>query len=100
MTTLRYAGPTLRLRYTDATDLWILHDLPGSHGYSVRVIGNPDNGSYEWVVEQAGKLSHSDCGYGDPDVALRDGLIAMHGLPRHELCSDSTIQRFNVSTTP
>lgn len=74
-------GPQLNLHYTDASDLVVLHHLPMSDGYSVRVVGNPDNASYEWVIERGGKLFHSDCGYGDSDIALRDGLIAMHGLP-------------------
>lgn len=71
------------LHYTDANDLAVLHHLPMSPGYSVKVVGNPANGSYEWVVERNGKLTHSDCGYGDSDIALRDGLIEMHGLPTH-----------------
>ncbi len=78
----RYTEHKLRLRYTDADDLSVLHHLPMSEGWSVRVVGNPDNCAYEWVVERAGKVEHSDCGYGDPDIALRDGLIAMHGFPK------------------
>lgn len=82
VTRARYRGPRLKLRYTDAEDLTVLHSLRMGDGYSVLVVGNPENGSYEWVIARAGKLDHSDCGYGDSDIALRDGLIAMHGLPR------------------
>lgn len=77
-----YVGPKLTLRYTDANNLTVIHHLPGSVGYAVWVVGNPGNASYEWIVESAGKRrEHSDCGYGDSDVALRDGLIVRHGLP-------------------
>lgn len=77
----KYAGPPLKLRYTDATRLTVLYLIEMSDGYSVEVVGNPEDGSYEWVLFREGKLEHSDCGYGDSDIALRDGLIAMHGLP-------------------
>jgi hypothetical protein len=81
-TRARYAGPRLQLYYTNADDLVVIHHLPMSCGYSVSVVGNPGWASYEWVIERSGKVEHSDCGYGDADIALRDGLIAMHGLPR------------------
>lgn len=80
----RYTGPRLELRYTDPDDLAVLYHLPGSPGWSVRVIGNPVMGSYEWLIEESGNLRHSDCGYGDSDIALRDGLIARFGLPGHD----------------
>jgi hypothetical protein len=48
----------------------------------VEVVGDPDNGCYEWIIRTLeGVLEHSDCGYGMPSVALRDGLIAYYGLP-------------------
>ena len=77
----RYTGPKLTLHYTDADDLSVLHHIPMRTGCSIRVIGNPDNGAYEWLVEREGRLEHSDCGYGDSDIALRDGLIVLHGIP-------------------
>lgn len=41
----------------------------------VLVVGDPDNGSYEWVVLVKGKVdSYSDCGFGISEIALRDGL--------------------------
>ena len=50
------------------------------------VVGDPANVSYEWVIrDTAGEvLHHSDCGYGDDVVALRDGLIAYCGSPDAE----------------
>lgn len=45
----------------------------------VRVIGDPDNGAYEWVIVECGKVtSHSDCAYGQSTIALRDGLTEYH----------------------
>lgn len=49
---------------------------------SVDVVGDPEMGSYEWIIMRNGKSAeHSDCGYGSPEVALRDGLIAYCGMP-------------------
>lgn len=48
----------------------------------VGVVGDPDNAAYEWVVVSADSvLNHSNCAYGSPEIALRDGLIAALGLP-------------------
>lgn len=63
------------LHYTDVTDLRTLYDIAVDWEVRVKVIGNPDNGSYEWLIERAGELLHSDCGYGSADIALRDGLL-------------------------
>jgi hypothetical protein len=47
----------------------------------VLVVGQPENGAYEWVIVNHGKVErHSDCGYGMPSIAMRDGLIAYHGV--------------------
>jgi len=75
----KYTGK-LKLKYTDADDLEIVHSIRMSEGYSLTVAGNCGNGSYEWVCEIGGKISHSDCGYGDSDIALRDGLLVMHPM--------------------
>lgn len=88
-----YTGPKPDMYYTDASDLWVLHSLPMSDGYSVKVVGNPDMGSYEWMVECGGKIEHSDCGYGDSDIALRDGLIVMHGYPQEVIKRKSIEER-------
>lgn len=49
---------------------------------TVEVIGDRSNASYEWWILRKGLvIHHSDCGYGTPESALRDGLIAFLGLP-------------------
>lgn len=41
----------------------------------ILVIGDPDNGAYEWVKLHANKVkASSDCGYGISEIALRDAL--------------------------
>ena len=40
----------------------------------VGVFGDGDNGSYEWFYCTPSRVAHSDCGYGSPMAALRDGL--------------------------
>jgi hypothetical protein len=49
----------------------------------VEVIGDPDNGCYEWVIRNAaGKIvEHSDSGYGSTETALRDGIAAYYHEP-------------------
>lgn len=47
---------------------------------TVEVFGDPENGAYEWLIRRAGKIEkHSDCGYGQAAIALRDGLNAYFG---------------------
>lgn len=46
------------------------------------IVGDPEMGGYEWVLVNHGDVEkHSDCGYGQRSIALRDGLIEYHGLP-------------------
>jgi hypothetical protein len=46
------------------------------------IVGQPENGAYEWVIVVHDKVEgHSDVGYGQRSIALRDGLIAYHGAP-------------------
>lgn len=48
----------------------------------VVIVGDPDNGCYEWMIRTPqGIERHSDVGYGDSAIAMRDGLIAYFGLP-------------------
>lgn len=65
--------------YTGPANIRLLYRMPGD-GVSdlIDVIGDPDNGAYEWVLrDSAGKIvKHSDCGYGSTVAAMRDGLIA------------------------
>lgn len=73
------AAKALKLDYTSAVDecyrIWF------DHVHQLVVIGDLANASYEWVIEGHGKIcAHSNDGYGDTSVALRDGLIAYHGL--------------------
>lgn len=50
------------------------HDCMGTR---LLIVGDPDNGGYEWAILREGKVeSHSNDGYGISEVALRDGLIA------------------------
>jgi hypothetical protein len=59
-----------------------LHSLPAEMDDLIEVVGDPDNGCYEWIIRTpAGIERHSDEGYGIPLVALRDALIAYYGLP-------------------
>jgi hypothetical protein len=77
----------LDLHYSEPC--FVLHELDLGDGYFIRVIGDPDNGAYEWCVERPesakryGKpaIEYSDAGYGQTEIALRDGLIAYFGLP-------------------
>ena len=45
------------------------------------VIGDPDNGQYEWMIVGPGDVicGHSDMGYGIPSVALMNGLVTYWG---------------------
>lgn len=54
------------------------------------IVGQPENGAYEWVIVNHGVVEkHSDCGYGMRSIALRDGLIAFHGMaPLYEATAD------------
>ncbi|WP_334043645.1 hypothetical protein [Burkholderia ambifaria] len=70
----------LRFKFTGAchTVKTISVGLDGRVG----VVGDPENAAYEWVVVSANSVKeHSDCAYGSPEIALRDGLIAALGLP-------------------
>lgn len=67
----KYTGPAKVLMTVDV-------DLDAE----LLIVGQPEMGSYEWVIVSHGKIeSHSDCGYGQMSIALRDGLIAYHGAP-------------------
>lgn len=72
--------PRLELRYTDPSHLSRIHHLDGdSPGDSIEVVGDPDNASYEWVVRRGDELKHSDVGYGQSSIALRDALVDYYG---------------------
>ena len=79
----------LQLKLDYSTPVCILHELEIEDGYFIRVIGDPDNGAYEWLIERPKPTPYtnrpavefSNCGYGISEVAFRDGLIAYYGLP-------------------
>lgn len=49
-------------------------------------VGNPENASYEWVVQNDTRvIAHSNCGYGMCSAALRDGLLAACGYPNNPI---------------
>jgi hypothetical protein len=70
-------------RFNYTTNKAVMHSIEvGMSDSYVEVVGDPDNGSYEWIIRKPeGITEHSDCGYGITSVALRDGLIAYYGLP-------------------
>lgn len=67
------------LRYTEAKHLYARIDLYGYVPESERfllVVGDGDNGAYEWAVtSEAGKVArHSDEGFGGAVMALKAAL--------------------------
>jgi len=78
-----FAGkPVFRMpRFKYTGDSKILMTVSVDMEADLLIVGQPENGAYEWVIVNHGKVeSHSDCGYGMKSIALRDGLIAYHGL--------------------
>lgn len=62
----------------------IIYDLPLDDGDRLLVVGDPDNGGYEWCFlfgSGEPQIQSSNCAYGCSTVALRDGLVKYHGLP-------------------
>jgi len=51
------------------------HRVDADRGNEVVVVGDPQNGSYEWLIRTpaGGVVQHSDDGYGDP--AQRGGVL-------------------------
>lgn len=75
----------LRVHFRYTANRRVLHSIPVDLNGAVVVAGDPDNAAYEWVVCDHGRVSaHSDCAYGNPEIALRDGLIAYYGLPAEQ----------------
>lgn len=67
-------------RYTSDSRVLVSVDI--DIDAELHIVGQPENGAYEWVVVNHGNVErHSDCRYGQISIALRDGLIAFHGLP-------------------
>lgn len=73
---LSYKAP--KLKYTEPRAEIFCVPVDGG---IITVIGDPDNGAYEWCLVEHGVITeHSDCGYGMATVALRDGMIAYHPI--------------------
>lgn len=73
---------TRKLEYTRAAT--VLQQIHVDMSRTLCVVGDPNSGSYEWAVIRHGNdaiESHSNCGYGDCAIALRDGLCAYFGNP-------------------
>ena len=68
--------PAYKLHYTPPVRT--VHTIDVDYGdVTVEVFGDPENGAYEWLIRRDGKIEkHSDCGYGQAAIALRDGLNA------------------------
>ncbi len=74
--------PSSKFQYLDLDRSAVLYVMG-----SVAVIGMPDNGVYEWVHRLEGdfhgdareRWANSDCGYGCPQSAMRDGLSVALG---------------------
>lgn len=61
----------------------ILHAIDIDGVTRLLVVGDPDNGFYEWAIERNGKAEqHSRLEYTISFAALRDGLIEVWSLPR------------------
>ena len=75
-------GGGFRFKYLIPETLTTYHKVEVDFVNSVQVVGNGENGAYEWAIFKSEILErHSNRGYGSAEVALRDGLIACLGLP-------------------
>jgi hypothetical protein len=59
-----------------------LYSIPAPYSMGdtmIEVYGDPENAWYEWRVVAAGHVQQDtkNQGYGSPEIALRDALIAM-----------------------
>lgn len=74
-----------RFRFINLADAKFLYGIPTGWSGWVCVIGHPEWGAYEWVAREdaefhgdtKAKYQNSDCGYGSPEAAMRDGLVKM-----------------------
>lgn len=86
---------TLIVRYCDPARVRVLYEVPISDTESVKAIGDPENGGYEWLVQTRDWIKHSDVGYGQSALALRDGLIYYFELweqMSREICSTDGVR--------
>lgn len=73
------AAQRLNLEYTSVDNEY--YRITFDHVHQLAIVGAKASASYEWILEDRGKIvAHSNDGYGQFSMALRDGLIAYHGL--------------------
>jgi len=73
-----------------------IYDVPVDAGPDSRIVvyGDPSMGWYAYQLRRGGQVVQDDpdAGYGSPEVALRDALIEVYGMPQqHDL--DPLMQR-------
>jgi len=72
-----------RIQFKYSANRTVVHTVECGMYDAVLVVGDPENAAYEWVVMKGGVVdAHSDSAYGSPEIALRDGLIHLLGMPR------------------
>ena len=94
----------MKLNYS--TPELVFHRVEIDEHCAVLVIGGDGEGAYEWAIVKDGAIErHSDAGYGIPEIALRDGLIAVWGCPeleraQHQLAKvDATLDELGAPHT-
>ncbi|SEG55948.1 hypothetical protein SAMN05421819_3534 [Bryocella elongata] len=70
----------VRLRYTCPIAVYVYLPYVGG-GIDCGVFGDGENGAYEWFTWRFGVLATSDGAYGAPEIALRDVLLWVLGMP-------------------
>ncbi len=73
-----------------------LYDVPVDAGPDSRLVvyGDGSMGWYAWQLRRGGQVVQDDpdAGYGSPEVALRDALIEVYGMPQQQEL-DALMQR-------
>jgi len=55
-------------------------------GARIEVVGEGQDGHYEWrLIREGSQTVETTLGYGSPEIALRDGLCFVYGLPTDDL---------------
>ena len=76
----------------------VVKRLPMNHGFSVAVIGDRDNGLYEWVLEKNGDVfRHSNDGFFEWDRAMVKGIRLYQSIQKNNRLS---VARSVEQTTP
>ena len=73
-----------------------IFDVPVDAGPDSRIVvyGDGEMGWYAWQLRRGGQVVQDDpdAGYGSPEVALRDALIEVYGMPQQQEL-DALMQR-------